>query len=396
MKSEDIALMPQAEHPMLPVPNASERSRQDFVRSLKAVLQSDVEPGLEKLYHAKIKPEYVRVHGKEPDDRREIRQAIIKDPYFHAFGSLTRVSQELQWDTVLDSVERQLPELEARAKIPEPKLGSLTLDPDLELPRYVTGVDIHCMPGGYTHDAGADDVTAGALYDRGVFVYAMGMMGAHNEDIGQSTCNYLRKRFPDFKPKRILDLGCTVGHSTLPYVDAYPDAEVYAIDVGASLLRYAHARAEHMGKRVHFSQQNAEQTNFPDGYFDLIVSHILFHETSSKALPRILAETRRLLAPGGLAAHADLPSFGDLEGYGQFILDCETYYNNEPFWGAMLEKDQQEECVKAGFAPEDVFVEFAQVALFEEEGRAFRPGEFGPPGTGWQVLISRVPNHVEQ
>ena len=25
----------------------------------------------------------------------------------------------------------------------------------------------------------------------------------------------------------------------------------------------------------------------------------------------------------------------------------------------------------------------------EEEGRAFRPGEFGPPGTGWQVLIAR-------
>ena len=76
---------------------------------------------------------------------------------------------------------------------------------------------------------------------------------------------------------------------------------------------------------------------------------------------------------------------------GQFILDCETYYNNEPFWGAMLEKDQAAECVKAGFSADDVFVEFAQVALFEEEGRAFRPGEFGPPGTGWQVLVARAP-----
>ena len=381
--------MPQAEHPMLPAPDASERSRQDFVRSYKAILQSDVEPGLEKMYHSRVKANYKKEHGREPANRHEIRRAMIRDGYFQAFGSLNRVSQELLWDTVLDSIERQLPELIERAKTNGEPLGSLKLNPNIELPRYITGVDIHCMPGGYTHESCQDDITAGALYDRGVFLYAMGMLGAHNEDIGQSTCNYLRNRFPDFQPKRILDVGCTVGHSTLPYVDAYPDAEVYAIDVGAPLLRYAHARAEKMGKRVHFHQQNAERTDFPDGHFDLIVSHILFHETSGKAFPKIIAETHRLLAPGGMAVHADLPSFGDLEGYGQFILDCETYYNNEPFWGAMLDKNQAEESVKAGFPADNVFVEFAQVALFEEEGRAFRPGEFGPPGTGWQVLVTR-------
>ena len=389
MKSHEIALMPQAEHPMLPLPDASERSRQDFVRTFKAVLQSDVEPGLEKMYHSKVKREFAREHGREPKDRREIRRAMIENPYFQSFGSLNRVSQELLWDVVLDSIERQHDELLSKAKIPDDPIGSLTLDPDLELPRYVTGVDIHCMPGGYTHESCSDDITAGALYDRGVFLYAMGMLGTYNEDIGQSTCNYLRKRFPDFQPKRILDVGCTVGHSTLPYVDAYPEAEVFAIDVGAPLLRYAHARAEHLNKRVHFSQQNAEKTNFPDGHFDLIVSHILFHETSGKAFPKIIGETHRLLAPGGIAAHADLPSFGDLEGYGQFILDCETFYNNEPFWGSMLDKDQVAESIKAGFEEANVFLEFAQVALFEEEGRAFRPGEFGPPGTGWQVLITR-------
>ncbi|MCL6753034.1 methyltransferase domain-containing protein [Nostoc sp. CCCryo 231-06] len=61
----------------------------------------------------------------------------------------------------------------------------------------------------------------------------------------------------------------SIGNSTLPYVDGFPDAEVHAIDVGAPMLRYAHARAESLGKRVHFSQQNAEQTNFPDESFDL-------------------------------------------------------------------------------------------------------------------------------
>jgi hypothetical protein len=42
------------------------------------------------------------------------------------------------------------------------------------------------MPGGYGGDGGAGDVTAGALYDRGVYLYALGMMGPMNDDIGGS------------------------------------------------------------------------------------------------------------------------------------------------------------------------------------------------------------------
>src|SRR5205807_7337786 len=86
--------------------------------------------------------------------------------------------------------------------------------------------------------------------------------------------------------------------STLPYVDAYPEAEVHAIDVAAPMLRYAHARAEALGRRVHFSQQNAESTNFRDESFDLIVSHILLHETSAKAVRNIVRECHRLLRKG--------------------------------------------------------------------------------------------------
>ena len=78
-------------------------------------------------------------------------------------------------------------------------------------------------------------------------------------------------------------------------MEAYPEAEVYGIDVAAPMLRYAHARAEALGRRVHFSQQNAESTNFRDESFDLIVSHILLHETSAKAVRNIMRECHRLL-----------------------------------------------------------------------------------------------------
>ena len=52
---------------------------------------------------------------------------------------------------------------------------------------------------------------------------------------------------------RILDLGCGVGHGTLPYADAFPEAELHAIDVAQPMLRYAFGRANAMGKSVHFA-----------------------------------------------------------------------------------------------------------------------------------------------
>ena len=45
----------------------------------------------------------------------------------------------------------------------------------------------------------------------------------------------LRERFPDFAPTSVLDQGCTVGHNTLPFKEAWPDADVTGIDIGASV-----------------------------------------------------------------------------------------------------------------------------------------------------------------
>ena len=80
---------------------------------------------------------------------------------------------------------------------------------------------------------------------------------------------------------------------------SYPNAEVHAIDIGAPLLRYAHARAEALGKKVHFSQQNAEHTHFPDGSFDLIVSHIFPHEIPPFAIRKGALRFRVSVARGG-------------------------------------------------------------------------------------------------
>ncbi len=207
------------------------------------------------------------------------------------------------------------------------------------------------MPGGYTANLDDGNALQGALMDRGGAVYMLGRTGGlMNDGRGQTAMSHVLARFPDLEPQRILDMGCGVGASTLPAAEAFPDAEVHGIEVGASVLRYAHARAEHLGYGIHFSQQSAEHTDFEDGSFDLVYSCALIHETSHAAVPNICKEMHRLLKPGGVAVHLEVPiRYDELDIWGQLICDFESRYNNEPFWTGALKADLTGELEKAGF-----------------------------------------------
>jgi len=402
MSVANLNTFQQIDHPILPASTADELSRQEFVKSFKGYIQNAILPGVKLAYDVRSAPAFAKSTGAAPKDRWEVRKAMLSDPYFQGYVSLNRLSQELMWRSVIDSVDRQLPELIGKVDEIKTVGGTLSVDPDFVPPHYTTALDIHCMPGGYAGVVAENDVAAGAVYDRGVYLYAMGYMGPFNDDMGRSVCNYVTRKYPEFKPKKIVDLGCTVGHSTLPFSEKFPEAEVHGVDVGEAVLRYAHARAEGMGLKAHFSQQDAASLNYEDNSFDLVVSHILLHETSGKAMPEIFKECYRILKPGGMMIHADLPPFGDMDAYQQFVLDNETYYNNEPFWGAMRDLDQIQMSVDAGFDNDKVFFDTAPMAIMEfvaqqesysEElsedlvDRDFEAGEFAPGG-GWEVLIA--------
>ena len=380
----------QHQHAVLPAATHDESARQNFVQSLKVHLATRVSPGNKTVYEHRAAPRFAREHRRPPKDHHEVRSVMRHEPYYQTWSTLLRTSQEMMWDSVNVSVERQLPALRGQAAAERDTLGSLTLNPDLPIPAYHTAVDIHCQPGGYHTELVPDDVAAGATYDRAVYIYAMGRLGALNDEMGQSVVLHLTEQHPDFRPARILDMGCTVGHSTLPYVGAYPDAEVFAIDVGAPVLRYAHARAETLGKRVHFSQQNAEHTDFADASFDLIVSHILLHETSSAAIRAIMRECHRLLKPGGLMLHQEVPQYEGMPPYDAFILDWDTYNNNEPFWGTVHSMDLQKLAESAGFAAGNVIQTMIPSALERAKARTekFQGGDFGGGGA-WFVFGAR-------
>jgi ubiquinone/menaquinone biosynthesis C-methylase UbiE len=147
----------------------------------------------------------------------------------------------------------------------------------------------------------------------------------------------------------MVDLGCSTGTNLFPYLSVFPDCEGHGVDVGAPLLRYAHARARSLGLPVHFSQQNAEQLDFADGSFDLVVSSFFLHEQSVKATRRILKEARRILRPGGIMVHMELPPASEVDPYYNFYLDWDAFYNNEPHYAAFRALDFPREVAAAGF-----------------------------------------------
>ena len=374
----------QQRHDALPSTSHDELARQHFVRSFKEHLVTDLHPGLKTAYEKRAKGKFVAQHQREPESMQEVGQVMKQDTHYQAWSSLLRTSQEMMWSSAQIPVQRAIQKLAAQAS-ETPAVGSLRLDPDLKIPAYHTAVDIHCQPGGYHTEYIKNDVAQGAIYDRAVYIYAMGQMGVNNADMGDSTVAWLKQERPELKPTRILDLGCAVGHSTLPYASGFEGAEVHAIDVAAPMLRYAHARASSMGLPVHFSQQNAETLDFEDNSFDLVVSHILLHETSSAAIKNIIRECHRVLKPGGMMLHVETPPYEGMEPFDTFIFDWDSENNNEPFWRKSHLLDLEALALDSGFDQHKP-IQIMVPSAFQETQRSntFQGGDFGGGGV-WFV-----------
>ncbi len=345
---------------MLARPTADEAARQQFVVSLKQALNKGLRSSQSALFERVVEPTWREAHGTSPQSRAEIRAAMQADPAYRSWSSLARAAQEQMWIAVGDSVFRDRERLAATAAALDAspnRLGSLNLDPDFVPPRGVTAVDIHLQTGGYALDLGDGDCSAGALYESGGNLYAFGQGISRSDSKAAHVQRFIAERFPQLQPKRILDMGCSAGSASVPYADAFPDAEVHAIDVGAGMLRYAHARAESLGVAVHFHQMDVGATRFEDESFDLIVSHNLMHEISAPTRRAMLRETRRLLRLGGVCVHQDVPlRFAGLSEFKKFEASWDTLNNNEPYWEVYANADLRPELLAAGFDPQCVHV----------------------------------------
>ena len=388
MRSNEPKSIPDIE--ALAIATHDEVGRQRFASALRRHAIQDMAVALESDYRERVAP-------ARSDENfvtaRAIDAAMTREASYRFYSSVRYNAQEMCFLSVQPQIERALPrmiEVARDAAQLSPAGGSLRLDPALVVPRYVDALDVHLMPGCFHSEYADDDVAQGAVTSLGSRVFTANQSNRAWGGVAKTVSRWLKVEHPAFAPRQMLDIGTSSGKNLLPYVGAFPGLNAHGADVSAPLLRYGHALAQHEGVPLHFSQQNAETMDFADGSFDLIVSSFFFHEIPVKSARRVLAECRRLLSPGGMMVHQELPASHLVDAYEDWFWNWDTLNNNEPSYTAWRAADHVELCVDAGFAADRSFATIIpDVAAYPKRTRAFEWDEPGRPmhgRGGWYVF----------
>ena len=135
---------------------------------------------------------------------------------------------------------------------------------------------------------------------------------AYLRESGSGLVQWVERRFAaslvqettDEPALRVLDVGSGPGWIPMIVARARPDWEITAVDASASMLISARSEARSRDLQIRWVRSVAEQEPFPDGYFDLVVSHFAFSEFSNPA--EVLGELKRVLKGGGRLIIQDL------------------------------------------------------------------------------------------
>lgn len=344
----------------------ADRERQSYQRFLAAARgywANDMFTALRR--HVAVE---VQIDDPAGAGRDEFQAQVKKHPTYQLFAWFERHLQRMRYSGprgLVAGVEARREHLAAELAQPLPQ-GLLELDPDLDQPAYYTACDIHQHPGG----VGADILAA--------YVYRDAVRGGV---VGKSTLHerFTKQLTSRCRPSRVLDLGCGFGRSSHAFAVAFPDAFVHGIDLSASCVTVAaHETPEALRPRMKFTQADALASKLPANDFDLVTSTMLLHEMPEAVVHMLIAETGRLLVPGGMAAHLDfLPPSDPLL---RLVYEGHAERNNEPYLLEHSRIDLASAYKAAGFRSVEIH-DFAE----DEHARADPPHSWRLP---WKIILA--------
>lgn len=102
------------------------------------------------------------------------------------------------------------------------------------------------------------------------------------------------------RARRALEIGCGPGRLLKPLSRYF--GEIHGVDVADEMIRLARERLRDIPHAHVHATNGAELAQFADSSFDFVYSYAVFqHIPSREVVMQYLAETRRVLKPGGLA-----------------------------------------------------------------------------------------------
>lgn len=155
--------------------------------------------------------------------------------------------------------------------------------------------------------------------------YALSLSGQNQyfgEHSGAHVVRYLSKKVNFSKLGKILDFGCGPGdlmNHFLKYLK--PGQELYGLDFSPDSIQRVRERFRNhpVVKEAIFTQQLP--CNYPDNFFDLIISTETIEHLGDQELREMLTETQRLLKKGGFIV-LTTPNDENLEAGKVLCPDC--------------------------------------------------------------------------
>jgi SAM-dependent methyltransferase len=283
--------------------------------------------------------------SQSPDEAstQAATEFLMRDPAIRTFYRVKRTLQEAFWGGLTSSLNKRRSELLAALDEAD-RLGPGTVeyDPDWQknAPAYASR-EIHIQPGGY-----ALEPLAGVFYDYGIKVF---MGGAADFDRLHKGIAMAPVPPADGQVNRVLDLGVSMGATTIALKQRFPRAEVWGIDISAPMVRYAHLRAVQANAEIHLRQMAAEQLEFPDNHFDAVLAVLLFHELPVPVAKQVIAEVYRVLRPGGTFTVLDFSGVRERDVYSMFFVAMDAADNGEPYLPGYVRSNVEDLLVAQGF-----------------------------------------------
>ena len=115
-----------------------------------------------------------------------------------------------------------------------------------------------------------------------------------------------------FVPKRVLDIGCSTGLSTMKCLESFPEAEIIGADFSPYMLSVAKFQQETVPemdkakKSITYIHAAGENIPFGSGDIDLVTISLVSHELPFSAAKAIFEEAYRILPLGGAFALMDM------------------------------------------------------------------------------------------